>query len=269
MKKTFLVVFLSLLFVLPSTVYSARNIQIDSSINSLLPDSELSVKASTLGFVDEEIIYIKGAFFKEGSSNYFGFTNFNNNWIKNSKTAISQKEIQIGSWENEVKIRVDFEDTGFYGVGEYKFKLGFYYINSKGNISSVNWSTNSIPVSIPSLPSPTPQPKNEEVSAENSNDSQEDNFVNSESSQNLSTRNEEKNNITPKSVKIIVTNREASEYAKIIPIEDTEESEEVDDVQVLGANESRFPQLYIISGGLFILISGFLIFRREIKNREL
>jgi hypothetical protein len=59
-------------------IFAARNLTITSSKTSLEADEEMSITASSSGFTNGEKIYIKGAFFKDGSSNYFGFNKY---WI--------------------------------------------------------------------------------------------------------------------------------------------------------------------------------------------
>lgn len=160
-----ILVFLFHLFVLQTA--SARDISITAVKTSLFSDEELVVTASSSGFTNGEQIYIKGAFYQDGTSNYFGFTKNNNDWIKNSASSESQRSIKIGEWDSNLVIKNDPLDTGYKGNGGYKFKVGFYYITSGGNVSSVNWSTNSIdvslayPTSVPTTPpTHTPVPTN-------------------------------------------------------------------------------------------------------------
>jgi hypothetical protein len=65
--------------------------------------------------------------------------------------------VQIGNWDNSLIIKSDFDDSGYVGEGDYKVKVGFYYSTSGGNLSSVNWSTNSLDVTI-NEPDPTVTP---------------------------------------------------------------------------------------------------------------
>ncbi len=145
----------------------ARDISITANKTSLFSDEELVVTASSSGFTNGEQIYIKGAFYQDGTSNYFGFTKNNNDWVKNSASSESQRSVKIGEWDSNLIIKNDPSDTGYKGNGGYKFKVGFYYITSGGNVSSVNWSTNSIDVSLSyptsaptSQPTHTPAPTN-------------------------------------------------------------------------------------------------------------
>lgn len=145
-----LLLFVGMLSIVPS-VFAARSISITGNKSSLLGDEELTVTASASGFTDGETIYIKGAFFQLGSTNYFGYTKSGDNWIKNSAANTSQREVKIGDWDGILIVKSDFSDSGYKGESDYNIKLGFYY----GSFSSVNWSTNNLTVTI-NEPDPTP-----------------------------------------------------------------------------------------------------------------
>src|SRR5579872_4404452 len=115
--------------------------------------------ASMSGFTSGETIYVKGAIYKDGSTNYFGLTQNGNLWIKNGDSTTNQRQVQIGNWDGSLVLQSDFADSGYtnYGEGDYKVKVGFYYTTSTGSLSSVNWSTNSLDVTI-NDPDPTPTP---------------------------------------------------------------------------------------------------------------
>jgi hypothetical protein len=156
-----------------SPVFASRNIIISGDKSTLLGDEELAITASASGFTDGEQIYIKGAFFQNGSTNYFGYTKSGDTWIKNSTANLNQRTIKIGEWDGLLLVKSDFDDSGFKGEGDYSFKVAFYYLTSGGNLSSINWSSNAItininapdptPTSTPeptNTPTPMPQPKN-------------------------------------------------------------------------------------------------------------
>ena len=115
----------------------------------------MQISASSSGFASGEEILIKGAFFKDGKTNYFGYSKNGDSWIKNGETSQNQLKVKIGEWNNILNVKSDFDDSGYDGEGEYKFKVGFYYTTSGGNLSSVNWSDNNLTISI-SEPDPTP-----------------------------------------------------------------------------------------------------------------
>lgn len=143
----FLLLFLILLS-FPLKVFAARSLNISSNKGSLFGEEEMTINASASGFTNDETIYIKGAFFQDGTTNYFGKTQNGSNWIKNGETATSQKTIKIGEWDGNLISKSDFQDSGYKGEGEYMFKVGFYYLTSGGNLSSVNWSTNILSINL-------------------------------------------------------------------------------------------------------------------------
>lgn len=148
-------IFLFLISVSPAR--AARSINISSDKAQIVGLEEMSIQATISGFASDEAIFIKGAFFKEGETNYFGYTKSGDNWIKNSANTQSQRQVILGQWDNSLVVKSDYDDTGFGGNGNYKFKVGFYYQNSSGSLSSVNWSENILSVSL-RAPDPTPTP---------------------------------------------------------------------------------------------------------------
>ncbi|SRR5260221_2100936 len=160
-QLAFISVFLFAFFLSPIQVFAARSITISANKSVLFGYDEMTITiASMSGFVNGETLYIKGAFYKDGSSpNYFGNTKNGNNWTKNGDTTTNQRQIAIGNWDQTIVVKGDFDDSGYinYGEGDYKFKVGFYYLTSGGNPSPVNWSTNSTDIAI-NNPDPTPTP---------------------------------------------------------------------------------------------------------------
>lgn len=136
---------------------AVRNLTISSDKTSLFGYEDTTITASVSGFTDGELIYIKGAFYQDGSTNYFGYTKNGDNWIKNGDSTASQKQIKIGDWNNKIIVESDFSDSGYKGESGYKFKVGFYYVTSGGNLSAVNWSSNSLDINL-NEPDPTPTP---------------------------------------------------------------------------------------------------------------
>src|SRR5579884_315417 len=87
------------------------------------------------------IFYLKGAFYIDGSTNYFGKTLVNGNWVKNSSGYNSQLEIITdgsGNWQGIIQVMPDDSDSGFTGTGSYNFKVAKY--TSSGNLS---WSNST------------------------------------------------------------------------------------------------------------------------------
>ena len=155
----FLLLFLAVTFSVPVS-FAARSLVISSDKTTLMGYEQMTITASASGFTNGETIYIKGAFYQDGSTNYFGYTKSGDNWIKNSNSTLNQRTVKIGDWDNSLVIESDFSDSGFKGEGNYKFKVGFY---TSSNTSSVNWSSNNLDIYLnepdPTLTNtPTPGP---------------------------------------------------------------------------------------------------------------
>ncbi|HBQ51270.1 TPA: hypothetical protein DD690_04805 [Candidatus Daviesbacteria bacterium] len=90
--------------------------------------------------------YLKGAFVKSGSTNYFGYTKVNDSWVKNNNTYSDQYSITTdssGKWSGSLEIQPDVFDSGYEGTNDYIFKVGRY--TSSGN--GPTWS-NEITIKI-------------------------------------------------------------------------------------------------------------------------
>lgn len=92
--------------------------------------------------------YLKGAFKKSNSDNYFGLTKVNSNWIKNSSSFSDQYQIttdSAGNWSGNLDIQIDAFDSGYEGSGDYIFKVARY--SSSG--SGPTWSNeNQIKINV-------------------------------------------------------------------------------------------------------------------------
>lgn len=119
-------------------------------ISQIPPDikssEEFLVKVKTTSLDQNSTYYLKGAFLKIGSTNYFGKTQVLGNWVKNSENFAKQFLIttnEDGTFKGDLKIIVDTEDSGYLGSGNYFFKVGRY--NSSG--SGPTWS-NQVSINI-------------------------------------------------------------------------------------------------------------------------
>lgn len=111
--------------------------------------------------------YLKGAFQKVGSTNYFGQTKVDNNWIKNLSSYSSQKSIQTdsnGQWSGNLEIQPDISDSGYQGTGVYVFKVARYTSTGSGPTWSNDANIEIIGES--QTFSPTPQPSTETQASE-------------------------------------------------------------------------------------------------------
>lgn len=99
----------------------------DQSFNAFI-NLSLSSNSSTT-------FYLKGAFKKIGSSNYFGKTLVSGSWIKNNSSYSEQYKITTdssGNWSGNLEIQPDSEDSGYSGTGDYLFKVGRYTQSGSG-----------------------------------------------------------------------------------------------------------------------------------------
>src|SRR3989338_3095102 len=132
----------------PSEINSSQEFEVSVSLK--LPDKINSV------------VYLKGAFKKESSSNYFGQT-LASDWVGNSEKYSKQYKITTGpegNWEGKIKVRPDADDSGFDGTGQYIFKIARYSDTGFGPTWSNEVKIKINAVSTPE-PSPTEDPKKE------------------------------------------------------------------------------------------------------------
>lgn len=114
--------------------------------------------------------YLKGAFVKSGSTNYFGFTKVVGNWVKNNSSYSSQYEITTdsgGKWSGNLEIQPDVMDSGYEGTNDYIFKVGRYTSSGNGptwgnevsikiNAKEVEMAEENINLSALSVPKSSP-----------------------------------------------------------------------------------------------------------------
>lgn len=129
----------------PSEINSGQEFEISVSLK--IPDK------SNADF------YFKGAFKKDGSSNYFGQTH-TGEWVANGEKYSKQLKITTdssGNWEGQIKVKPDAEDSGFDGTGEYIFKVARYTDSGNGP----TWS-NELKIKINQIITPEPSAKDSE-----------------------------------------------------------------------------------------------------------
>lgn len=79
--------------------------------------------------------YLKGAFKKADTANYFGQTLVSGSWIKNGSSYSSQFPLtsdSFGNWSGSLEIKPDSGDSGFNGTGDYIFKVARYTNSGSG-----------------------------------------------------------------------------------------------------------------------------------------
>lgn len=126
--------------------------------------------------------YLKGAFSRDNSTNYFGKTQVGGDWVKNSQTYSSQLPITTdssGSWSGSIAVMPDVEDSGFSGTGTYLFKVARYLSTGSGltwsNESSITINQQSQGAtqseeSLAETPSPSPSPISSTAPSEETTD---------------------------------------------------------------------------------------------------
>jgi hypothetical protein len=114
-----------------SSTFSISNTY--SEINS---DSSFKVSVNlTLTNYPNTKFYLKGAFKKSDSSNYFGLTKVNSSWVQNGSSYINQYQITTdssGHWSGELDLQPDVLDSGYEGSGDYLLKVGRYSDSGSG-----------------------------------------------------------------------------------------------------------------------------------------
>lgn len=111
--------------------------------------SAFTVSVSLNNAKPNSTYYLKGAFIKTGSSNYFGLTKNNGNWIKNSQNYSQQPAIitdNQGNWTGSLELMPDTSDAGFTGEDNYNLKVARYEPDGDGpywsNISMIKITQN-------------------------------------------------------------------------------------------------------------------------------
>ncbi len=129
-----------------------------TSKTTLTPEEEieLNVELSLQG-QGNKTYYLEGAFKKENSSNYFGLTWNDAEWIKYTTSSfITLKSIttdQAGKWSGVLKSKLDSGSNLYTGGGSYIFQLKRFTTSG-----SASWSDNSVTINVISNSTPSPSP---------------------------------------------------------------------------------------------------------------
>lgn len=163
-----LIVIIITVCILPVRIFAASLSFIESPSPGQTVDSELVFKISlSINTSDATPYYLRGTFYKSGTSNYCGFTwngfswysgpySSNEGW-KNFQKIVTKDN----RWEGEVKAKIDSSDSGCKESGEYKFKIarftesGSSSFDSQGELSFAFVIPTPTPTVTPT-PSPTP-----------------------------------------------------------------------------------------------------------------
>lgn len=148
---------------------TAATINFTSSQSEMGYDQELTIQASlNIQASDETNYYLRGVFYKEGSSNYCGLTwnggewfggpySSDEGWKKFLKVSVSNN-----SWSGELKAKIDQQDSGCQESGSFKFRIQRFNEGSgSSHFDDQNELTINIVIPTPtptSSPTPKPQP---------------------------------------------------------------------------------------------------------------
>ncbi len=130
----------------PSPSASGRFFTITADTASLDSDQTLTIKISAGGLSASSVYYLKAAFFKEGSTNYFGQTLVSGDWARNGQSYLDQLRATTdaqGNLQTDLKAMADTDDSGYSGSGNYYLKVARYTSSGSGP----SWS-NQLSISI-------------------------------------------------------------------------------------------------------------------------
>ena len=117
---------------------------------------ELKIKSS-----DGTVYYLRGAFFKEGTSQYCGYTWSGSEWYNGPYTSadgwkkLLAVTVASDSAKTEIKVKFDSDDSHCRVSGDYLFKVIRY--TEAGNSSSDDQTPLKVGITLP-LPTPTTAP---------------------------------------------------------------------------------------------------------------
>lgn len=144
----------------PTPTQTSPTIIISGAPASIAVTQSFPINIQVTNFSPNTKYFLKGAFKKSDSSNYFGQTQVDGTWVKNNETYSKQYSITTdgsGNWTGTIPVQGDNSDAGFTGTGDYLFKIGYYKDETNPSIS---WSSETtINLEGPSLtttPTSTP-----------------------------------------------------------------------------------------------------------------
>lgn len=124
----------------PPTSTATASFIISNTPTQINSDQSFKVSISlSLPSNPNAIFYLKGAFKKSDSSNYFGKTLVGSAWVKNGSNFSEQYKLTTdssGNWSANIEAKPDSEDSGFTETDDYVFKVGRYTSTGSGPIWS-------------------------------------------------------------------------------------------------------------------------------------
>lgn len=153
MRILALLIFFLVLF--PSSVFAALSLSLEGLPVEIKTDEEFngSVLLTCSNCSDS---YLRGVFFENGSTSYFGYTqNDFGEWVNasNPKTIYFHLLPVESSWSGQLRFKFDPEKTS----GNYQFKLIRYTVSGSKSGESSAFAINVLSPTTPT-PSPTPTP---------------------------------------------------------------------------------------------------------------
>jgi hypothetical protein len=151
------------LCIFPQLVFAATVSFQNGKTSLVSPNDEYTIDV-TLSINSSESYYLRGVFYKPGTTDYCGFTWNGNDWFSGPYTSNEgwKKFLPItlanNTWTGQVKAKIDSTDNGCKDTGEYKFKLQRFTALGGGTFD--DQTEQSVQITIPTQ-TPTPSPTTE------------------------------------------------------------------------------------------------------------
>lgn len=159
----FLLLLLTVVFSFPQKAISAT-ITTQSGQSEINASDEYVVNANlSISTGDGTIYYLRGVFYKTGTSNYCGLTWNGSEWFSGPYTTndgwkkFLTATISSSSWSGQLKAKIDTNDSSCNSSGAYNFKIQRFTGGGSGTFDSQNEQTVQVNVPAPT-PSNSPTP---------------------------------------------------------------------------------------------------------------
>ena len=111
---------------------------------------------------DGTAYYLRGVFYKSGTSNYCGYT-WNGSTFYNSPVSDGKNFLKVtvnnNKWEGDLKVKIDSQNPDCNSSGEYKFKIQRFTDSGSGSFDDQSELTANFSIPTPT-PTSTPNPTN-------------------------------------------------------------------------------------------------------------
>lgn len=158
-----------LLLLFPSSAAFAANLTLSASDNNITQDSEISINTFlSINTTDGTSYYLRGAFFKDGTADYCGYT-WNGNKFFSGPYSINEGwknffpiSVVNSSWSGILKVKLDPQDSGCKESGTYLFKIERF--TNSGSAIFDNQNTLSFTATVPTaVPTLAPTARTEKI----------------------------------------------------------------------------------------------------------